>query len=149
MRRAFTLLEVLIATIILGLGMTGILVSLSQAQKLMLGSTYLQTSQEVMDLGDMAYPLSDVQDPNQDLDVHEVRASELWEKVSDERLTRAQEEKYHGYTWEREWLNRNDDEEIERLGGLYIVRVTVRWGDRFRGKGESDSYVTFWRKEDQ
>ena len=95
MRRAFTLLEVLIATIILGLGMTGILVSLSQAQKLMLGSTYLQTSQEVMDLGDMAYPLSDVQDPNQDLDVHEVRASELWEKVSDERLTRAQEEKYH------------------------------------------------------
>ena len=149
MRRAFTLLEVLIATIILGLGMTGILVSLSQAQKLMLGSTYLQTSQEVMDLGDMAYPLSDVQDPNQDLDVHEVRASELWEKVSDERLTRAQEEKYHGYTWKREWLNRNDDEEIERLGGLYIVRVTVRWGDRFRGKGESDSYVTFWRKEDQ
>ena len=149
MRRAFTLLEVLIATIILGLGMTGILVSLSQAQKLMLGSTYLQTSQEVMDLGDMAYPLSDVQDPNQDLDVHEVRASELWEKVSDERLTRAQEEKYHGYTWEREWLNRNDDEEIERLGGLYIVRVTVRWGDRFRGKGESDSYVTFWRKEEQ
>ena len=49
-------------------------------------------------------------------------------------------------TMERECLNLHDDEEIERLGGLYVVRVTVRWGDRFRGHGESESYITFWRK---
>ena len=145
MKRGFTLVEVMIATILLGLGATAILLSMSQSHKTMVYSTYFQTAQEVMDLGDMAFPLEDVKD-DRDLDVSETKATELWEKISDERLSREQEEKYHGYTWERESLNRNDDEEIERLGGLYTVRVTVRWGDRFRGHGDSESYVTFWRK---
>jgi len=148
MRRGFTLLEVLLASLILGLGLTAILVSMSQAQKTMLGSVKLETAQEVMDLGDMAYPLSYVTDPEMQLDVQETKATELWEMISDERLSNAQEEKFHGYTWEREWLNKNDDEEIERLGGLYTVRITVRWGDDFRGHHEEESYVTFWRKQE-
>ena len=146
MRRGFTLLEVLLAALILGLGMTAILVSMMQAQKTMLGSAYLETAQEVMDLGDMAYPLSYVSNPDLQLDVAETKATELWEMISDERLTNEQEEKFHGYTWERECLNLHDEDEIERLGGLYVVRVTVRWGDRFRSHGESESYVTLWRK---
>lgn len=148
MRRGFTLLEVLLASLILGLGLTAILVSMSQAQKTMLGSVKLETAQEVMDIGDMAYPLAYVTDPEMQLDVSETKATELWEMISDERLSNAQEEKFHGYTWKREWLNRNDDEEIERLGGLYTVRVTVRWGDDFRGHHEEESYVTFWRKQE-
>jgi prepilin-type N-terminal cleavage/methylation domain-containing protein len=148
MRRGFTLLEVLLASLILGLGLTAILVSMSQAQKTMLGSVKLETAQEVMDLGDMAYPLSYVTDPEMQLDVQETKATELWEMISDERLSNAQEEKFHGYTWEREWLNKNDDEEIERLGGLYTVRITVRWGDDHRGHHEEESYVTFWRKQE-
>ena len=149
MRRGFTLLEVLIATIILGVGLTTVIISMSQAQQVMLGSTYLETAQEVMDLGDMAYPLADVTDPEDELEVEEKRASELWEKISDIRLTDAQDEKFHGYTWKREWLNKNDDEEIERLGGLHIVKVTVRWGDDRRGNHEEESYVTFWRKPEE
>ena len=148
MRRGFTLLEVLLASLILGLGLTAILVSMSQAQKTMLGSVQLETAQEVMDLGDMAYPLAYVTDPEMQLDVQETKATELWEMISDERLSSALEEKYHGYTWEREWLNKNDDDEIERLGGLYTVRVTVRWGDDLRGHHEEESYVTFWRKQE-
>ena len=149
-RRGFTLLEVLLASIILGFGLTTILVSMSQSQKMMLASTYLETAQEVMDLGDMAYPLSDVQDPDKDLDVSETKATELWDMIAgDVRLTREQEEKFHGYTWERKALNRNaDDDELKRLGNLYTVLVTVRWGDRRRGDGEEESYVTFWRKSE-
>ena len=150
MRRGFTLLEVLLAAIILGSGLAAILVSMSQAQRMMLSSARLETAQEVMDLGEMAYPLSDVKDPDDDLDVPEIKAEELWEKITDVRMTGAQQDKVHGYTWEREALNRKDPEEdIKRLGNLYTVRVTVRWGDRFRGKGESESYVTFWRKPDE
>ena len=46
-RRGFTLLEVLLASVILGFGLTTILVSMSQSQKMMLSSTYLETAQEV------------------------------------------------------------------------------------------------------
>ena len=148
MRRGFSLLEVLLAALILGVAMAAILTSLATAQKIMLGSVYLETAQEVMDLGEMAYPLDDVREPDRDLDVSDTKATELWEMISDERLTRAQEEKFKGYTWRREWINKNDDDEIERLGGLHVVKVTVKWGDDLRGHHEEESYVTFWRKKE-
>ena len=107
MRNGFTLIEVLLAAIILGLGLTGILVSVSQSQRMMLSAVELETAQEVMDLGEMAYPLESVTDED-DLDVRETKATELWNLISDERLTSEQEEKYHGYTWERVALNKTD-----------------------------------------
>jgi len=149
LRHGFTLLEVLLAALILGFGLTTILVSMSQSQKMMISSVGLETAQEVMDLGEMAYPLADVQDPDKDLDVSETKVSELWDKVSGSdgpRMTSEQEEKFHGYTWEREALNRTDDEEIKRLGNLYTVRITVRWNNDRRGNHDEESYVTFWRK---
>jgi hypothetical protein len=146
MRKAFSLLEVLLAALVLGLGLTAILVSMSQAQKMMLGSVYIEAAQEVMDIGDMAYPLADVKDPMLELDVSETKVDELWSKISETRLSDAQEDKFRGYTWRREWINKNDEDEIKRLGGLHVVKVTVRWGDDRRGNHEEESYVTFWRK---
>ena len=101
MHGGFTLLEVLFAALILGFGLTTILVSMSQSQRMMLSSAYLETAQEVMDLGDMAYPLSNVKDPDQDLDVRETKATELWDIVAGSqgpKMSREQEEKFHGYT---------------------------------------------------
>ena len=148
MRRGFTLLEVLLAAIILGAGLAAILVSMSQAQRMMLSQTDYETAQEVMDLGDMAYPLEEVTEED-DLDVREQRATELWELVTDERLTSAQREKLHGFTWERENLDRNPkDDDIKRMNNLYRVRITVTWGDRGKGrdKKQQETYVTLWRK---
>lgn len=148
MKRGFTLLEVLLAAIILGLGLTGILLSMSQCRKMMLSSTELETAQEVFDLGEMAYSLEEVKDED-DLDIRETKASELWDLVTDERMTSAQQDKFHGYTWERENLDKNmNDEDSMRMNGLRRVRVTVVWGERGQGRGkkQQESYVTLWRK---
>ena len=53
MRRGVTILEVLIATVILGFGIMSLVVAMSQAQRMMLGSAYLEAAQEAMDIGDM------------------------------------------------------------------------------------------------
>lgn len=148
MKAGFTLLEVLLAAILLGFGLTGILMSMSQSQKMMLSQTEIETAQEVMDLGEMAYPLEEVTD-EADLDVRETRATELWDLVSDERLTREQQDKFRGFMWERENLDRNpSDDDQKRMNNLYRVRITVTWGARGQGRGkkEQESYVTLWRK---
>ncbi len=151
-RRGFTLLEVLLASVMLGVGLATIVVSMSQSQRMMLSSSYLETAQEVMDLGEMAYPLADVKDPDMELDVAETKASDLWDIVSGShgpKMTREQEEKFHSYTWERVALNRKDgEEELSRLGNLYTVRIIVRWGNGRMDKREEESYVTFWRKKE-
>lgn len=144
----FTLLEVLLAAIILGAGLAGILVSMSQSQRMMLSSTELETAQEVMDLGEMAYSLDDITD-EEDIDVRETRATELWDMVTDERMTSEQEDKFHGYTWERENLDSHPKEDdLKRMNNLYRVKITVTWGERGRGSGkkQQESYVTLWRK---
>ena len=81
MRRGFTLLEVLLAAVILGMGLAGLLVAMSQSQRLMQTMPDMMTAQEVMDMGDMAYPLAEVEDEG-DIDVRETRVDELWRSIA-------------------------------------------------------------------
>lgn len=145
MRRGFTLLEVLLASVILGVGLAGVLVSMSQAQRMMRALPELETAQEVMDLGNAAFPLSEIAEVG-DIDVSAVEVDELWGIVAGSHganMTSEQKEKYERFTWEREVLDKNpDEEELKRIGYVYPVRVTVRWG---RKEGQSESYVTLWR----
>ena len=148
MRKGFTLLEVLLASIILGVGLAGILVSLSQSQRLMKTVPDLETSQEVMDLGEMAYPLEAVMDED-DIDTGEQKVSDLWKLLTDERMTDKQEEKFHGFTWERELVDEHmSDEDLKHFNNLLRVRITVTWGDRGKGSGkkQQESYIVLWRK---
>ena len=141
-------MEVLLASIILGVGLAGILVSLSQSQRLMKTVPDLETSQEVMDLGEMAYPLEAVMDED-DIDTGELKVSDLWELLTDERMTDKQEEKFHGFTWERELVDEHmSDEDLKHFNNLLRVRITVTWGDRGKGSGkkQQESYIVLWRK---
>ena len=138
----------LLASIILGVGLAGILVSLSQSQRLMKTVPDLETSQEVMDLGEMAYPLEAVMDED-DIDTGEQKVSDLWKLLTDERMTDKQEEKFHGFTWERELVDEHmSDEDLKHFNNLLRVRITVTWGDRGKGSGkkQQESYIVLWRK---
>lgn len=146
MRRGFTLIEVLIASIILGLGLTVILTSFTQAKRQMLVMPELEVAQEMLDLGEMAYPLDQVTDVEQ-IEQRDQDIDDLWQIVAGShgpRLSRDQQEKYHNFVWSREVIDKNmSDDELKRLGNLYRVRVTVRWG---RDDDQRETYVTLWRK---
>ena len=140
----------MLAAIILGLGLASILVAMSQAQRMMMSSTEIETAQEVMDLGEMAYPLDAVTDED-DIDTGEQKVSDLWKLLTDERMTDAQEEKFHGFTWERELVDEHmNDEDLKHFNNLLRVRITVTWGDRGKGSGkkQQESYIVLWRKPD-
>lgn len=142
------MIEVLLAAIILGAGLAGILVSMSQSQRLMKTVPDLETSQEVMDLGEMAYPLDAVTDKDE-IDTGEKKATELWRMITDERMTDAQEEKFHGFTWERKLVDDHlSDEDLKHFNNLLRVRITVTWGDRGRGRGkkQQESYIVLWKE---
>ena len=114
----------------------------------MLTSTYYETCEEVMDLGEMAYPLEAVMDED-DIDTGELKVSDLWKLLTDERMTDAQEEKFHGFTWERELVDEHmSDEDLKHFNNLLRVRITVTWGDRGKGSGkkQQESYIVLWRK---
>lgn len=152
MKKGFTLIEVLVASVILTLGIVAVLGLFLQSYKLMTSSFRFETAQRVLNYFEMVHPIPVVDqvsgDPLDDelLNVPEEKAEDLAEELEIE-LSRSDREDIAGYTVERT-VDEIEDEELERLGGIYTVRTTVKWGgDNFGGEKESMTVVKLWWKE--
>ena len=154
LRRGFTLLEVMCATIILSLGLVALLTAFMQCQRIMRTTQGFETAQYVLMLGETLYPLPSPElvadDPldNELLNIEETPALKLAEDLEIDRdLSRDRREELEYYTFERS-VDEVDDEELERSGYLYTVRTVIRWGHVRRSKDRSETTViTLWRKK--
>lgn len=151
MKRGFTLLEVMIATIILSVGLVTLLTSFMNCQRVMTASQDFECSQYVLQLGETAFPLPSpdqvTDDPldNELLNIDEVSASDLLNELDITDMPREREQDLEKYTFRRE-VDEVDDEELKRSGFLYTVRTTVAWGGRRGMKRNESTVITLWRK---
>lgn len=154
MKKGFTLIEVLVASVILTLGIVAVLALFLQSYKLMTYSARFETAQRVLGYFEMVHPIPPVDrvtgDPLEDdlLNIAEERAENLAEDLELD-LSPSDRDDISGYTVTRE-VDDVDDEELDRNGGIYTVRTTVKWGgDNYGGKKEEFSVVKLWWKNRQ
>ncbi len=150
-RRGFTLIEVLIASVILTLGLLSALALFTQSQRMMMASVRFETAQRVLNYFEMAHPVPSPEQVTDDpldselLNIQEERAEDLCDQLEIE-LGPKDRELIADYRVTRE-VDEIDDEEIERNGGIYTLRTTVRWGGNLRGmKPEEEVVVRLWWK---
>ena len=128
MRRAnsgMTLIEVLLAAALLGLGLVALLSGLSSSLAVMRAAREYQEAQWAMSLGMLAYPMSEFNEI-EDLNVD-----------GDSTLV-------DGFIFSRQV----DEREIEDPltdDGLFTVRTRIQWGEG--GEGQSEEIVSYiWEK---
>ena len=153
LRRGFTLLEVMVATIILSLGLVALLTAFMQCQRIMRATQGFETAQYVLMIGETLYPLpspdqvSDDPIDNELLNIEETEAVKLLDELELDDLPKERRDELEYYTFERT-VDEIDDEELARSGYLYTVRTVIRWGHRRRSKDRSETTViTLWRKK--
>jgi prepilin-type N-terminal cleavage/methylation domain-containing protein len=151
----FTLMEVLIAAVMLAVGCVAVMACMMQCQRMMLASKKFESAQLVLQLGEMARPIpspdqvttagTDVLSDDR-LNVEEMSARELVQEL-DMELPRAELEQLNDYTFERT-VDETDEEILRWNGGHYAVRSTVRWGgSRYGAKKEELNVIRLWRKK--
>jgi prepilin-type N-terminal cleavage/methylation domain-containing protein len=134
-KRGFTLIEVLIAIVILGMGLAVICTSVVNCARMMLLSKQFQEVQYIFTLVDLKYPIEATDNVEEDVPVAEVSATELVENAS-----RQMREVLERYTFTRTV----DERELETNqvdDGLYIVRSVVSWGPGDNEREELLRYV--------
>ncbi len=115
-KSGMTLIEVLIATVILAAGLTSLLVGISSCLGVMRASREFATAQWVLGMGELKYPIravEEIEDLNIDGD----------DSIAD------------GFVFSREVEEKElEDDEID--DGLYVVHTRVTWGNGQEGQRE-------------
>ena len=115
-RSGMTLVEVLLAAMLLGLGMMTIFTSLSRCLRLIQASRDVQKMQLAFDRGNLAHPMADIQSDD-DMEKLLVEDDDLGEGLENYVFTRTFDEK----------KKPEDDKEFN--DHLFTVRTTVSWGE--------------------
>ena len=123
-RGGFTLIEVLMAVLILAGGLTALLTSVSKCLELISSAREVREVQYVFDLAEAAHPIGD----------------ELLDDVEKKVPVSPDSSLAEGYVFERIVLPKTVREESEDDDKLYVVRSIVSW-ERGGKTEEVDEYV--------
>jgi prepilin-type N-terminal cleavage/methylation domain-containing protein len=134
-RAGFTLIEILIATMILATGIMVLLTGVGNCAKMMTLAKQFQETQYIFSLVDLKFPIEATTDVENDLPVESMSCVDLLEDPSPQML-----EILERYTFERTV----DERELEMNqvdDGLFIVRSVVSWGTDEDDREELIRYV--------
>ncbi len=159
-RCGFTLIEVMVALIILALGIVVLVTSFANCQRVMKESQDYETAQYVLALGETVYPIPSPDlvtgDPIEDehLNIEETTAEDLLDALdlTSVELPKDRRDELAKYTFERS-VDEVDDEELKRAGYLYTLRTKVRLrGEEKDNWGSTEErpkleVLTLWRKK--
>lgn len=138
MRRAgFTLIEILIATMILAFGLLSLMTGLGNCAQMMSLSKEYQDAQYVFSLGERLYPIpdsTDIVDAEEDeaLNIDPVTVEEMLHDLGEE-IPRNMLKAYQGFTFERHVDEREELETGQVDDKLFILRTRVSWGSGKEG----------------
>ncbi|HPO38110.1 MAG TPA: prepilin-type N-terminal cleavage/methylation domain-containing protein [Kiritimatiellia bacterium] len=135
-RDGFTLIEILLATMILATGLFSLMVGLGNCAQMMALSKEYQDAQFVFSLGERCYPIppnDEITDPEEDerLNIDPVGAEEMIDDLQME-VSREMRETYKDFTFERT-VEEKELETNEEDDGLYVLRTRISWGSGKEG----------------
>jgi hypothetical protein len=134
-RVGFTLIEILIATMILSTGIMVLLTGVGNCAKMMTLAKQFQETQYIFSLVDLKFPIEATPDVENDLPVDSMSCVELLEDPSPQMLEILERYTFVRTVDERELeMNQVDD-------GLFIVRSVVSWGPDEDDREELIRYV--------
>lgn len=138
-RDGFTLIEILLATLILASGLFSLMIGLGNCAQMMALSKEYQDAQFVFSLGERCFPIprnEEISEPEEDerLNIDPVRADEMIDDLQME-VPRETRETYRDYTFERS-VEEKELDTGEDDDGLYVLRTRISWGSGKDGYNE-------------